>query len=112
MTLKRYGVYWANLDPVIGSEISKTRPVVIVSDDIMNRNLQTVVVCPLTKSLHPRWRSRIQISLSGKHSEIAIDQIRTISITRLVDKIGEISATEALKVRILVTEMYGEHCSH
>ena len=80
MTPKRYCVYWArmqgraeseafdqaNLDPVIGSEISKTRPVVVVSDDMMNRNLNTVVVCPLTTSIHPRWRSRIQISLNGK----------------------------------------------
>jgi mRNA interferase MazF len=108
VTVKRYGVYWANLDPVIGSEISKTRPVVVVSDDIMNQNLQTVVACPLTTSLHPRWRSRIQITLKGKQSEIAIDQIRTISIKRLIDQVGKLAATDALKVRILITEMYGE----
>ena len=112
MTLKRYGVYWANLDPVIGSEISKTRPVVVVSDDMMNQNLQTVVVCPLTTSLHPRWRSRIQISLKGKESEIAIDQIRTISIKRLIDQVGKLASTDALKVRILITEMYGESKNH
>ena len=108
MTPKRYCVYWANLDPVIGSEINKTRPVVVVSDDMMNRNLKTVVVCPLTTSLHPKWRSRIQISLKGKESEIAIDQVRTISIRRLGDQLGKLSPAEALKVRILVTEMYGE----
>ncbi len=108
MTPKRYCVYWANLDPVIGSEISKTRPVVVVSDDMMNRNLSTVVVCPLTTSLHPKWRSRIQISLRDKQSEIAIDQIRTISTRRLGDQLGKLSQSEALKVRILITEMYGE----
>lgn len=108
MTLKRYSVYWANLDPVIGSEISKTRPVVVVSDDIMNKNLQTVVVCPLTTSLHPGWRSRIQITVKGKESEIAIDQIRTISTKRLIDEVGKISVPDALKIRILITEMYGE----
>lgn len=108
MTQKRYCVYWANLDPVIGSEISKTRPVVVVSDDLMNRNLKTVVVCPLTTSLHPKWRSRIQISLKGNKSEIAIDQICTISIRRLGDQLGKLSPAEALKVRILITEMYGE----
>ena len=43
MKLKRYGIYLANLDPVVGAEISKTRPVVIVSDDMMNQYLQTVV---------------------------------------------------------------------
>ena len=108
MTPKRYCVYWANLDPVIGSEISKTRPVVVISDDMMNRNLNTVVVCPLTTSLHPKWRSRIQISLISKESEIAIDQIRTISTRRLGEQLGKLSPAEALKVRILITEMYGE----
>ena len=108
MTPKRYCVYWANLDPVIGSEISKTRPVVGVSDDMMNGNVNTVVVCPLTTSLHPKWRSRVQISLKDKQSEIAIDQIRTISIRRFGDQLGKLSPAEALKVRILITEMYGE----
>jgi len=108
VTPKRYNVYWANLDPVIGSEINKTCPVVVVSDDLMNRNLNTVVVCPLTTSIHSRWRSRIQISLEGEKSEIAIDQIRIISVKRLGDQLGHLSAAEALKVRILITEMYGE----
>ena len=108
MTPKRYGVYWANLDPVIGSEISKTRPIVVVSDDMMNQNLQTVVACPLTTSLHSGWRSRIQITLKGKESEIAIDQIRTISRKRLTGQLGKLSSDDALKVRILITEMYGE----
>lgn len=108
MIPKRYCVYWANLDPVIGSEISKSRPVVVISDDMMNRNLNTVVVCPLTTSLHPKWRSRIQITLKGKKSEIAIDQIRTISTRRLSDQLEKLSPAEALKVRILITEMYGE----
>ena len=48
MTCKRYEIYLANLDPTIGSEIQKTRPVVVVSDDLMNKYLDTVVTCPLT----------------------------------------------------------------
>ncbi len=39
--VKRYGVYLADLDPTRGWEIAKTRPVVIVSQDAMNRNLDT-----------------------------------------------------------------------
>ena len=91
MKLERYGVYWANLDPVIGAEISKTRPVVIVSDDMMNRYLKTVVACPMTSALHPEWRSRIQVMVKGKESEIAVDQIRSISTKRLYRKIGELT---------------------
>ena len=55
---RRYEIYIANLNPTIGSEIRKTRPVVIVSKDEMNQFLETVVVCPLTTSLHPRWRGK------------------------------------------------------
>ncbi len=107
MKIVRYGVYWANLDPVVGSEINKARPVVIVSENAMNLNLKTVVVCPLTSSLHPAWRSRVLVNIKNKLSEVAIDQIRAISKQRLYDRIGSISADEALKLRLTITEMYG-----
>lgn len=83
MKITRYGIYWGDLDPTRGSEIAKLRPVVVVSPDAMNRYLETVVACPLTSQLHPAWRSRIQIICGGKSSEIAVDQIRTLSKSRL-----------------------------
>jgi len=64
--VERYGIYLADLDPTRGSEIAKTRPVVVVSLDPMNRHLDTVVVCPLTTRLHLRWRSRIQCACAGR----------------------------------------------
>ena len=66
------------------------------------------MVCPLTTSLHPGWRSRIQITVKGKEIEIAVDQIRTISTKRLIDEVGKFSVSDALKIRILISEMYGE----
>ena len=107
MKIVRYGVYWANLDPVLGSEINKTRPVLVVSDNAMNDNLQTIAACPLTTSLHPTWRSRVKVLVKGKLSEVAVDQIRTLSKQRLYKKIGSVSADEALKIRLLISEMYG-----
>lgn len=108
MTVERYAIYWANLDPTIGSEINKTRPVVIVSDNLMNSALKTVVACPLTSSIHEAWRSRIQVTLRGEISEIAVDQIRALSKKRLLNRIGKLSPDDALKLRLLITEMYGE----
>ena len=58
---KRYEIYIANLNPTVGGEIKKTRPVVIVSQNEMNLYLDTVVTCPLTTQLHRQWRSRLQI---------------------------------------------------
>jgi mRNA interferase MazF len=104
----RYEIRFADLNPTQGSEINKVRPVVVVSQNEMNKYLETVVVCPLTSSLHPGWRSRIQITCAGKPTEIAVDQIRTISKSRLKKKIDTLSETEAAMLRRLITEMYGE----
>jgi len=105
---KRYTIYFANLNPTVGSEIGKVRPVVVISQDAMNQHLDTIVVCPLTSKLHPRWRSRLQISCAGKEAEIAVDQIRTISKKRLREKIDQLPATQASELRRIITEMYGE----
>ena len=104
----RYGVYLANLDPARGREIAKTRPVVVVSRDDMNRLLDTVVVCPLTTKLHPRWRSRVQTVCAGRKAEIAVDQIRTVSKHRLGRRLDELEPATAMLLRLLITEMYGE----
>ncbi len=104
----RYGVYLADLDPTRGREIAKTRPVVVVSQDDMNRFLDTVVVCPLTSKLHPRWRSRIQTACAGRRVEIAVDQIRTISKERLGRRLDELEPATTALLRRMITEMYGE----
>jgi mRNA interferase MazF len=105
--VKRYDICWAGLDPVAGSEMAKTRPVVIVSLDVLNERLETVVVCPLTTQLHPSWRTRLSVRVAGKDSEIAADQIRTISKSRVGRKIGRLSPAKAAELRRLLSEMYG-----
>ena len=106
--VERYGVYLADLDPARGREIAKTRPVVVVSQDAMNRHLDTMVVCPLTTKLHSRWRSRIQCSCAGRRAEIAVDQIRTVSKERFGKRVDRLDAPLAAQLRHLITEMYGE----
>ncbi|MCP3888972.1 MAG: type II toxin-antitoxin system PemK/MazF family toxin [Desulfobulbaceae bacterium] len=108
MNIKRYEIYFADLNPTIGSEIKKVRPVVIISQDDMNKYLETVVVCPLTSKLHPLWRTRLQIKCANKKSEIAVDQIRTISKLRLKKKIDKLSNIKSAQLRKLITDMYGE----
>ncbi len=106
--VERYAIFLANLDPTRGSEIAKTRPVVVLSQNEMNRFLDTVIVCPLTSRLHPRWRSRIPVRCEGRKAEIAVDQIRTISKSRLAQRIGALTPADAASVRRLIVEMYGE----
>lgn len=108
MNIKRYDIYFADLNPTIGSEIKKVRPVVIISQDEMNKHLETVVVCPLTSKIHLQWRTRLQIKCAKKNAEIAVDQIRTVSKQRLQNKIDSLSNTKAAQLRKLITDMYGE----
>jgi len=108
MVCKRYDIHWVELDPARGSELRKTRPAVIVSLDVLNRVLETVVVCPLTSQLHPDWRTRVPVKIAGKHAEIAVDQIRTVSKSRLGKKIGSLSARDAAALRRLLGEMYAD----
>ena len=88
--------------------MAKTRPVVIVSLDVLNERLQTVTVCPLTSQIHPTWRTRLAILVGRKSAEIAVDQIRTISKSRLGRKLGALTESDATALRRLLTEMYGE----
>lgn len=107
MKIKRYDIYLANLNPTLGSEIKKTRPVVVVSMEEMNEHLETIVICPLTTKTHPLWRCRIQTKCAGKRAEIAVDQIRSISKSRLIKKLDSLSTTKAQELRELISEMYG-----
>ena len=106
--IRRFEIRWADLEPAQGAEMAKRRPVVIVSLDILNERLQTVTVCPLTTSIHPAWRSRLKIRMGRRNAEIAVDQIRTISKSRLGTRIGVLSEDEAAVLRRIITEMYGE----
>jgi mRNA interferase MazF len=106
---KRYSVYWVDLDPTRGRELKKTRPAVIVSRDELNSVLDTVVICPLTSTIHLTWRTRLQIELNGRQSEIAVDQIRVVSKDRLTaKKIGDLSVKSGAALRDLLSEAYAQ----
>jgi len=105
--IERYAVYWVDLDPTQGSELSKRRPAVVISDEEMNASLKSVVVCPLTSRLHPRWPSRVRVEVAGKTAEVACDEIHTVSRRRLDERMDRIDEEAAAAVRHVITEMYG-----
>lgn len=108
MKVERYSIYFANLKPTQVGEMQINRPVVVISQNAMNENLETVVVCPITSKIHPKWQTRLQILCQRRKAEIAMDRIRTISKSRIGNKVDKLSADEALQLRALITEMYGE----
>lgn len=83
-------VWWIEFDPSVGSEIKKTRPAVIISNNSANRNLQRVVVISLTSNTTKQYPGEAIISINGVKSKAMVDQIMTADKARLKKKCGKI----------------------
>jgi len=99
MNIKRGGIYLAALDPVIGKEISKTRPVVIVSNNKNNEFAGTVTILPITsKNIQKIYPFEVFLKKGlgnlPKNSKIKADQIRTLDKSRIVKFIGALEKKE------------------
>ncbi len=104
MEIKQYEVYLVNLDPTIGHEIKKTRPCIVLSPDEMNRNLQTIIVAPMT-TLGINYPTRVRLTFSGKKGWIVLDQIRTVDRKRLVKNLGSVSSSVIKDVKNVIKIM-------
>ncbi|MBV6505942.1 MAG: Endoribonuclease MazF9 [Syntrophorhabdaceae bacterium] len=111
MNIKRGEIYLAALDPVVGNEIAKTRPVLVVSNDINNTHAGTVSVLPITSQrLDKVYPFEVFLPQGTgnlpKDSKVKADQIRTLDKTRLVSRIGFLpeqemaSAEMAIKIHL------------
>jgi mRNA interferase MazF len=93
---RRGEIYWVNLDPTIGSEISKTRPALIISNDIGNQYADRVIVAPIssgsTSRIYPFevLLQAVEVDMP-KASKVLLDQIRTVDKLRLCKRIGALS---------------------
>jgi mRNA interferase MazF len=80
-------IFYANLDPTVGSEIAKRRPVLIVSNDRNNSASNTVTIIPITSNIEHIYPFEVFLAAgdSGlpKPSKAQAQQIRTISKLRL-----------------------------
>lgn len=96
--MKRGEVWWVEFDPSVGSEIRKTRPAVIVSNDAANRNLARVVVVPLTSSTGRQYPGEALVSVNGQNSKAMADQIMAAGKARLKGQLGILSKADVQAV--------------
>ncbi len=96
--MKRGEVWWVQFDPSIGSEVRKTRPAVIVSNDAANRNLARVIVLPLTSNVSRVYPGETVVSVKGQQSKVMADQIMTADKVRLRSQIATLSKAEMAAV--------------
>ena len=94
-SVRRGDLFWANLDPTIGVEIKKTRPVVILSHNVINERSQLVIVAPLTTNVWRLSPSHVLIPAGegglSRDSKVLTEQIRAMDKQRLFAKIGSLS---------------------
>lgn len=104
MEIKQYDIYRINLDPTIGFEIQKTRPCLVISPDEMNRNIQTIIIAPMTTKSHD-YPTRVKVTLDKKTGWIVLDQIRAVDRRRLVKRLGRVAEDAIVKIKAIIKEM-------
>jgi mRNA interferase MazF len=85
MVIKRFEVWLINLDPTLGREVQKTRPCLVISQDIANKHLETVTIIPLTSTVRS-YSTRVNCEFQGKSGQLMIDQIQSLNKSRLIKK--------------------------
>ena len=112
-------IFWVNLDPTIGAEIKKRRPVVVLKGG-HDKHLKLAIVVPVT-AWSPYWNENPFFvtlepdSKNGLRKKSSVDcfQIRAISHNRFVKKIGNISSDEINIINTsiaLILYIEPEHC--
>lgn len=105
-------IYYAELDPVIGSEQGGTRPVLIIQSNRGTRNRPTSIVAPLTKLINKKYDLDTHVNLRPRHylnyhSVVLLEQMRAISKDRLEQYIGKISKREQRKIDKAILNTFG-----
>lgn len=114
--IKRGEIYYAQLNPVVGSEQGGIRPVLVVQNDIGNQYSPTTIILAITSQIN-KAKLPTHVELLGEHygldkdSVILAEQIRTIDKTRLKQRISVLSeemmskVNQALEVSVGLSEI-------
>lgn len=96
MQINQYEIWLADLNPNIGTEAGKTRPILIIQTNLLN-NIEhpSTIICPITTKLN-KLSDLLRVNLKkgtsnlNEECDIMIDQIRAIDNKRLIKKIGKL----------------------
>jgi mRNA interferase MazF len=98
MKIKQFEIWIADLNPQIGTETGKTRPVLVIQTNLLNKIPHpSTIICPITTNIKRDveiLRVHLTRNTANIHedSDIMIDQLRAIDNTRLIKKVGDLPA--------------------
>jgi len=103
MKFKQFEIWLADLNPRFGTEAGKTRPILIIQSDLLNKIHPSTIICPITTNVKKNvsiLRVNMKKGEGGmkKQSSIMIDQLRAIDNKRFVRKVGTLSPDLRKKV--------------
>ena len=104
MKVKQFDLWIADLNPRIGTETGKVRPVVIIQTDLLNKSHPSSVVCPITTNVQPESEIlRVHLTRGTANvkedCDIMIDQIRAIDNSRFMHRIGQLDEAIIIKIK-------------
>ena len=102
MKYKQYDIWLADLNPTVGTEPGKTRPVVIIQTDLLNETHLSTIVCPITTNIKPEaelLRIHLKKSQLPKLSDILVDQPIAIDNKRFIKKLGKLTSEQAFQLK-------------
>jgi mRNA interferase MazF len=101
--IQRGDVFRVSLDPIRGSEIGKTRPSVVVQNDLANRSSNTVTIIPISSQTSRIFSFQVAIPAGegglSQTSKALCEQIRTVAKERLVEKLGHLTPERMEQIR-------------
>ena len=107
--MKRGEVWWVDFEPATGSEVRKTRPAVVVSNDAANGAMHRVQVVPVTSNTDRLYVFESLIDIKGARGKVMADQIMTADKQRLKKRIGRVTPAEMLGIERAIRIQLGIH---
>ena len=97
MKYKQFDIWLADLNPTMGTEPGKTRPVVIIQTDLLNETHLSTVICPITTNVKPEaeiLRIHLKKTQLPKPGDVLVDQPRAIDNKRFIKRLGKLTTEQ------------------
>lgn len=105
--MKRGEVWWVNFDPSVGGEAQKTRPAVVVSNNVSNRHLNRIQVIPITSNVDRFFAGEARVTVRGELRKAQANLLTTVSKARVSSMLDTLTNQDLTMVENALKEQLG-----